>query len=59
VVSIITRTSGSSCKLFRKYMSNIPGKEGIEELKKRAIFGMAHTCESANNLTLEIAFYMP
>jgi hypothetical protein len=43
VMPLITGATGTISKLFRKYLSNIPGKYKIEELQKTAIFGMAHT----------------
>ena len=50
--------------LFRKYLSNIPGKHEIKELQKPTILGTAHIlqkvlCKSTKDLTLEIALYAP
>jgi hypothetical protein len=39
---VITREIGSISKSFRKYLSKIPGKQGIHELQKTATFGTAH-----------------
>ena len=39
---IIIRTTGTISKSFRKYVSNIPGKNAVKELQKTAIFGTAH-----------------
>ena len=34
--------TGTISKSFRKYVSNIPGKHEVKELKKTAILGIAH-----------------
>jgi len=34
--------TGTISKLFRKYVSNIPGKHEVKELQKTAILGTAH-----------------
>jgi len=38
----IKGATGTISKLFRKYMSNIPGKHEVKELQKTAILGPAH-----------------
>jgi hypothetical protein len=40
-----TGTPGTLSKLFRKYLSNIPGKDDINELQKTAILGTARAPE--------------
>jgi hypothetical protein len=42
VVPVITGASGTISKSFRKYLSNIPGKQKIKELQKTSILGTAH-----------------
>ena len=42
VISVITGTTGTISKSFRKYVSNIPGKHEVKELQKTAILGTAH-----------------
>jgi hypothetical protein len=43
VTPVITGTTGTISKSFTKYLSSVPGKHGIKELQKTAIFGTAHT----------------
>jgi hypothetical protein len=40
-IPIITEATGTMSNSFRKYLSNIPGKQEIRELQKRAILGTA------------------
>jgi len=42
VIPVIVGATGTISKLFRKYVSNIPGKHEVKELQKTAIFGTAH-----------------
>jgi len=42
VISVIIWATGTVSKSFRKYVSNIPGKHEVKELKKTAILGTAH-----------------
>jgi len=42
VIPVIIRATGATAKLFRKYVSNIPGKHEVKELQKTAILGTAH-----------------
>ena len=42
VIPVIIGASGTVLKLFRKYVSNIPGKHEVKELQKTAILGTAH-----------------
>jgi len=42
VMPVITGTTGTISKSFRKYTSNIPGKHEVKELQKTAILGTAH-----------------
>ena len=42
VIPVIMGATGTISKLFRKYVSNIPGKQ-VKELQKTAILGTAHT----------------
>ena len=41
VIPVIIGASGTISKLFRKYVSNIPGKHEVKELQKTAISGTA------------------
>jgi len=43
VIPVITGATGTISKSFRKYVSNIPGKHEVKELRKTAILGTAHT----------------
>jgi len=42
VISVITGATRTTSKSFRKYLSNIPGKNDIKELQKTAIFETVH-----------------
>jgi hypothetical protein len=42
VMSVIIGTTGTISESFRKYLSNVLGKQEIKELQKTAILGMAH-----------------
>ena len=42
VIPVIIGVTGTISKLFRKYVSNIPGKHEVKELQKTAILGTAH-----------------
>jgi len=42
VIPVIMGATGTISKLFRKYVSNIPGKREVKELQKTAILGTAH-----------------
>jgi hypothetical protein len=37
VIPVITGTTGTISKSFRKYLSNVPGKHEIQELQKTAL----------------------
>jgi hypothetical protein len=39
---LIIGTTGTISKLFRKYVSSIPGNQEVRELQKTAILGTAH-----------------
>ena len=43
VIPVIIVATGTISKLFRKYVSNIPGKREDKELQKTIILGTAHT----------------
>jgi hypothetical protein len=43
VIPVIIGATGTISKSFRKYVSNIPGKHEVKELKKTAILGTAQT----------------
>jgi hypothetical protein len=43
VTPVIIGATGTISKLFRKYLSSVPGKHDIKELQKTAILGTAHT----------------
>jgi hypothetical protein len=47
VVSVTIGENGTIPKSFRLYLSNIPGKHEIEELKKTATLGSAHILRKA------------
>jgi hypothetical protein len=42
VIPVIIGATGTISKLFRKYVSNIPGNREVKELQKTAILGTAH-----------------
>ena len=42
VIPVIIGATGSISKTFRKYVSNIPGKNEVKELQKTAILGTGH-----------------
>jgi len=42
VIPVIIGATGTVSKLFRKYVSNIPGIHEVKELQKTAILGTAH-----------------
>jgi len=42
MIPVITGTTGTISKSFRKYLNNIPGKYHIKELQKTAILVTAH-----------------
>jgi hypothetical protein len=42
VIQVIIGATGTISKPFRKYVSNIPGKNDVKELQKMAILGTAH-----------------
>jgi hypothetical protein len=49
VIPIITSTTGTISKLFRKYLSHIPGKHENKELQKISCIGhCTNTTDSAN-----------
>ena len=49
VIPVITGETGTISKSLRQYLSNIPGKHKIKELKKSSHTGHCiHTTESAN-----------
>jgi len=41
-IPVIIGTTGTVSKLFRKYVSNIPGMHEFKELQKTATLGTAH-----------------
>jgi hypothetical protein len=41
VIPVITGTTGTVSKSFRKYVNNIPGKHEVKELQKTATLGTA------------------
>jgi len=42
VIPVIIRLTGTISKLFRKHVSNIPGKHEVKEIQETAILGTAH-----------------
>jgi hypothetical protein len=42
VIPVITGETETISKLFRKYVSTIPGNHEVKELQKTAILGTAH-----------------
>jgi len=42
VIPVIIGATGTISKLFREYVSNIPGNHEVKELQKTAILGTAH-----------------
>ena len=43
VIPVIIGATGTISTLFRKYVSNVPGKHEVKELQKTAMLGTAHT----------------
>jgi len=41
-IPVIIGATGTISKSLRKYVSNIPGNNGVKELQKTAILGTAH-----------------
>jgi hypothetical protein len=42
-IPVIIGATGTVSESFRKYLSNIPGKHEVKELRPTAILGTAHT----------------
>ena len=42
VIPVITGSTGTISKSFRKYVNNIPGNHEVKRLQKTAILGTAH-----------------
>ena len=42
VIPVIIGATGTISKLFRKYVSKLPGKHEVKDLQKTAILGTAH-----------------
>jgi hypothetical protein len=42
VIPVMIGATGTISKLFRKYVTNIPGNQEVKELQKTAILGTAH-----------------
>jgi hypothetical protein len=42
VIPVIRGANGTISKSLRQYLSNIPGKHEVKEIKKNAILGIAH-----------------
>jgi hypothetical protein len=42
VIPVVIGANGTISKLFRKYVSNIPGNHDVRELQKTATLGTAH-----------------
>jgi len=42
VIPVIIGATGTVSELFRKYVSNIPGKHEVKELQKTVKLGTAH-----------------
>jgi len=42
VIPVLIGATGTISKSFRKYVSNIPGKHEVKELRKTATLGTAH-----------------
>jgi hypothetical protein len=43
VIPVIIWATGTISKLFRKYVTNIPGKHEVKKHQKTTILGTAHT----------------
>jgi hypothetical protein len=52
VIPVIIGATGTISKVFRKYVSNIPGNHEVKELQKTAILGTAYILRKV--LTKEI-----
>ena len=42
VITVITGATGTICRSFRKYVSDIPKNHDVKALQKTAILGTAH-----------------
>jgi hypothetical protein len=42
VIPVIIDVTGTISKLFRQYVSDIPGHHEVKELQKTAVLGTAH-----------------
>jgi hypothetical protein len=42
VTSVIIGATGTISKSLKKYLSSVPGKHNIKELRKTAVLGTAH-----------------
>ena len=42
VIPVIIGATGAISKIFRKYVSNIPGNHEVKQLQKTATLGTAH-----------------
>jgi hypothetical protein len=56
VIPVIIGATGTISKSLRHYMSNIPGKQEIEELQKVAIFGAAHRLREVTGVKYKTHF---
>jgi len=48
VIPAIIGATGTILKSFRKYVSNIPGKHELKELRKQPYWHCTHTSESTD-----------
>ena len=54
VIPVIIGATGTISKPFRKYVSKIPGKHEVKELKKTAMLGNAHILRKVVDSTLKL-----
>jgi len=57
VIPVIIGATGTISKSLIHYLSNIPGKQEIDELQKVAIFGAAHTLRNVTDVKVQNIFY--
>jgi hypothetical protein len=48
MVPVLTGANGTISQSFRKYLSNIPGKQDIKELQKKPYWALNTYCGNAN-----------
>jgi hypothetical protein len=57
MISVIIGAIGTISKSFRKYLSNILGKQDIKELQKTAILGTANVLRKSANIEVQNVYH--